>query len=106
MDGLRGIQRSLECLSMNVTEVRWVRQNRVSYQSPSRDGLFPQIQKATRGDSMNRHLSKMFSAITILALILMGLPAGGVLAASTGVFINEIHYDNAGTDTGEAIEIA
>jgi hypothetical protein len=22
------------------------------------------------------------------------------------VFINEIHYDNAGTDTGEAIEIA
>lgn len=25
---------------------------------------------------------------------------------STNVFINEIHYDNAGTDTGEAIEIA
>lgn len=26
--------------------------------------------------------------------------------AATPVFINEIHYDNAGTDTGEAIEIA
>ena len=30
----------------------------------------------------------------------------GSLAAQTPVFINEIHYDNAGTDAGEAIEIA
>jgi hypothetical protein len=27
-------------------------------------------------------------------------------SAQTSVFINEIHYDNAGTDAGEAIEIA
>jgi hypothetical protein len=27
-------------------------------------------------------------------------------AAGTTIFINEIHYDNTGTDTGEAIEIA
>ena len=27
-------------------------------------------------------------------------------SAAAQVFINEIHYDNAGTDTGEAIEIA
>ncbi|MGZ7145021.1 hypothetical protein ACXWOO_11675, partial [Streptococcus pyogenes] len=26
--------------------------------------------------------------------------------AQTSVFINEIHYDNSGTDTGEAIEVA
>ena len=30
----------------------------------------------------------------------------GSLAHATSVFINEIHYDNAGVDTGEAIEIA
>ncbi|MFN2218955.1 MAG: hypothetical protein ACK2UA_10145, partial [Anaerolineae bacterium] len=28
------------------------------------------------------------------------------VAQATPVFINEIHYDNTGTDTGEAIEIA
>src|SRR5512138_2634416 len=55
---------------------------------------------------MNKHLSKMFSAITILALMLMALPMGSVLAAPTAVFINEIHYDNVSTDAGEAIEIA
>jgi hypothetical protein len=46
-----------------------------------------------------------------MILILMTLMAGTILAAPlTGsgpsVFINEIHYDNAGGDTGEAIEIA
>ncbi|MCK9605779.1 MAG: ExeM/NucH family extracellular endonuclease [Methylomonas sp.] len=30
----------------------------------------------------------------------------GVAQAATPVFINELHYDNAGTDAGEAIEIA
>ncbi|MCL7454956.1 MAG: endonuclease [Anaerolineae bacterium] len=29
-----------------------------------------------------------------------------VVFAQTAVFVNEIHYDNVGTDTGEAIEIA
>jgi hypothetical protein len=29
-----------------------------------------------------------------------------VAAATTGVFFNEIHYDNTGTDAGEAIEVA
>jgi predicted extracellular nuclease len=33
-------------------------------------------------------------------------PAGAVAPADGTVFINEIHYDNEGTDTGEAIEIA
>ena len=29
-----------------------------------------------------------------------------VLANSTPVFINELHYDNAGRDAGEAVELA
>ncbi|SDM20690.1 Por secretion system C-terminal sorting domain-containing protein [Catalinimonas alkaloidigena] len=37
-------------------------------------------------------------------LVLAGLSS--VSLAQTPVFINEIHYDNVGTDTGEAIEIA
>ena len=43
-------------------------------------------------------------AFVILAVVLLAgvLPA----AANPAVFINEIHYDNAGTDSGEAIEIA
>ncbi len=42
--------------------------------------------------------------------VLLGLlvPAAGFALAPPGaqVFINEIHYDNAGTDTAEAVEIA
>ncbi len=41
---------------------------------------------------------------TILALALGLLPATAL--AQTPVFINEIHYDNTGTDAGESIEIA
>ncbi|HJR79399.1 MAG TPA: ExeM/NucH family extracellular endonuclease [Anaerolineales bacterium] len=61
---------------------------------------------------MNRSLSKMFSVMTILALMLAALPMQSAQAApvlfdnpTTTVFINEIHYDNASTDAGEAIEI-
>jgi predicted extracellular nuclease len=57
-------------------------------------------------------------AIVIIALLSAFVGAGLRLAAvratsgarsatfATPVFINEIHYDNAGTDAGEAIEIA
>ena len=62
---------------------------------------------------MNKSLFKVFSTITILALMLMALPMQSAQAApplfanpTTTVFINEIHYDNAGTDAGEAVEIA
>jgi hypothetical protein len=47
--------------------------------------------------------------IPVLALVLAAglMPAAaGPVAATTPVFINEIHYDNTGTDAGEAIEIA
>jgi len=37
----------------------------------------------------------------------LGLALGaGPAAAASDVFVNELHYDNAGTDTGEAVEIA
>jgi hypothetical protein len=46
-----------------------------------------------------------------MILILMAMTAGTTLAAplmgsGPGVFVNEIHYDNVGADTGEAVEIA
>ncbi|MDQ4138438.1 MAG: ExeM/NucH family extracellular endonuclease [Actinomycetota bacterium] len=44
------------------------------------------------------------TAVTSLALV--GLPAVGAIAAPpTAPFISEIHYDNAGSDTGEFIEV-
>ncbi|WKZ40141.1 MAG: ExeM/NucH family extracellular endonuclease [Anaerolineales bacterium] len=62
---------------------------------------------------MNKSLVRVFSLVTMLALILGGLPVQNVQAAhvlfsnpTTTVFINEIHYDNTSTDAGEAIEIA
>ncbi len=41
----------------------------------------------------------------VLVASLIAVVAAGV-SAQTAVFINEIHYDNAGTDVGEAIEVA
>lgn len=47
--------------------------------------------------SFRRHL-----LLPVAAACLAAAPA----AADTAVFINELHYDNAGTDVGERIEIA
>ena len=41
----------------------------------------------------------------VLALV-AGLLLTGTAHAQTNVFVNELHYDNSGTDAGEAIEIA
>jgi hypothetical protein len=49
----------------------------------------------------NRTFNK-FSALVLMLALLSGVAGAG----GTTVFINEIHYDNAGTDVGEAIEIA
>ncbi len=49
------------------------------------------------------------SVLTLLLLLSLVTGVGvAPVAAGSGpaVFINEIHYDNAGTDTGEAIEVA
>lgn len=48
-------------------------------------------------------------ATTVMAasvLTLAGPPAQAVAPDDGTVFINELHYDNAGTDSGEAVEIA
>ncbi len=37
---------------------------------------------------------------------MIGSAICAVATADTSVFINEIHYDNTGTDTGEFVEIA
>jgi len=50
-----------------------------------------------------RNLSKL--AVLLSSSVLSTLAINSPTFA-TPVFINEIHYDNAGTDTGEAIEIA
>lgn len=42
----------------------------------------------------------------VASLLLHQMYFARPVAAATSVFINEIHYDNASTDTGEAIEIA
>jgi uncharacterized protein len=54
--------------------------------------------------------ARLAAGIMILAMLFAFLPGmritQPVLAAGETVFINEIHYDNTGTDTGEAVEIA
>ncbi|MGB8635556.1 MAG: hypothetical protein WCD66_14840, partial [Rhodanobacteraceae bacterium] len=40
----------------------------------------------------------------LCAFMLLSLPM--LAAAATPVFVNELHYDNAGTDANEMIEIA
>ncbi len=47
--------------------------------------------------------------LALLASVLVVMPIGSASAvdgAASTVFINEIHYDNASTDAGEAIEVA
>ncbi len=50
--------------------------------------------------------SKLLNILVVFGLLMPGLIMPGTALADTGVFINEIHYDNSGTDEGEAIEIA
>jgi predicted extracellular nuclease len=57
---------------------------------------------------MNKQvMTRSLVGLLSLALILTMMPWSATPAhAQTPVFINEIHYDNTGTDAGEAIEIA
>lgn len=55
---------------------------------------------------MKKHSLSGFPQIAMVALLLIAIPAQNVFAVGLEVFINEIHYDNTGTDTGEAVEIA
>lgn len=47
-----------------------------------------------------------FTHSAIAAAVLAALTTAGTASAATSVFINELHYDNAGTDVGEFVEIA
>jgi len=51
---------------------------------------------------MNMRGRKLFFVFAVLSSLLFS----GAASAQTTVFFNEIHYDNTGTDAGEAIEIA
>ena len=45
--------------------------------------------------------------LLVFGMLAALLPVGALPAAATShVFINEIHYDNAGGDTGEFVEVA
>ena len=39
------------------------------------------------------------------SIAVVGLPTIAQAAAPTAPFVSEIHYDNAGTDTGEFVEV-
>lgn len=55
----------------------------------------------------SRSYPAMLATLAIIAaLVPATLPAVAVPGSDSEVFINEIHYDNDGTDEGEAIEIA
>ncbi len=58
---------------------------------------------------MMKHL-RQGAAVVLAAFVLFAAVGGAPLSVSAGsgpaVFINEIHYDNGGTDVGEAIEVA
>jgi len=47
-----------------------------------------------------------FSPIGFVVTSCLVLLSQNLFAAGPSVFINEIHYDNTGTDAGEAIEVA
>ena len=48
----------------------------------------------------------MVAALLAGLLALVASPAAAVAPPDGQVFVNELHYDNAGTDAGEAIEVA
>ena len=44
--------------------------------------------------------------VALFAAPLVAMPPGAPVQAAGPVFINELHYDNAGTDVGEFVEVA
>ncbi|NIZ90614.1 ExeM/NucH family extracellular endonuclease [Kineococcus rubinsiae] len=50
-------------------------------------------------------LGRACAVVGALSLTALGLPAAAVAAAPATPFIAELHYDNAGTDTGEFVEV-
>lgn len=48
----------------------------------------------------------LLALVAVVAMLFAVLPLTAASAAGVPVFINEIHYDNVGTDTGEFVEVA
>jgi hypothetical protein len=60
---------------------------------------------SAQGDIMKRQwIYTAFAAM--LALVVLLAMTGPIAEAQTAVFVNEIHYDNSGTDADESIEVA
>ena len=54
-----------------------------------------------------RFWAAIAAAVALVSTLLVGpAPASGFSEPGTQVFVNEIHYDNDGTDVGEFVEIA
>jgi predicted extracellular nuclease len=61
-----------------------------------------------KGEFFVRKPTRALATTVATALVFMLMPVAAPVAAfeaTSAVFINEIHYDNTGTDAGEAIEI-
>ena len=56
--------------------------------------------------SRTRLIAIAFTAFLLSAVVIQQLYFARPAHAAISVFINEIHYDNTGTDAGEAIEVA
>ena len=56
----------------------------------------------------NRRLGRITVVLSLIAALLplAAVPASAEAGAGSTVFINEIHYDNAGGDVGEFVEVA
>lgn len=54
----------------------------------------------------SRRLFTLAVVLAMLSGLLPGIAVRQVRAAATSVFLNEIHYDNTGTDVGEFAEVA
>ncbi|GAB5550150.1 MAG: hypothetical protein SangKO_099100 [Sandaracinaceae bacterium] len=68
-----------------------------------------ELDRATYIASLQGHGNPFLDDPTLLPRALADYgPTGGpdTITASTDLWVNEIHYDNAGTDTGEFIELA
>src|SRR5688500_1703162 len=56
--------------------------------------------------SRTRLIAITFTTLLLSAVVIQQLYFARTAHAAISVFINEIHYDNTGTDAGEAIEVA
>lgn len=103
MDNNAGISMAQRYYTNILQEVLRVRQNQASHVSARPLRLISTITiNLLEESSMNKHLNKMFSAFTILALMMMALPMQSALAAPTELFFSEYIE---GSSNNKALEI-